>query len=367
MADKKREVQSEGSVIAMRPGLLSKTLASLIEVRRTTCLEGSPGLGKTSIYKQVVESLSERHDEPWGLIVKHLPTMQPEDFGLPLPNVDKTHIKFIVPDWFPSQDSVNSKDHEGKAKIPTYPQRGLLLFDDRNQAEYPHQKILANIIQERELHGEALAEGWTVASTGNRESDRAGANKVLTHLRNRETVLEFQADLDQWCDWAYKHNVSPEVISFLRFRPDLLTKFEAQARANPTPRAWAEGVSPILGKVPKEAEHPCIAGAVGEGAAAEFIGFLNIYRSLPDIDGIIKNPKKADIPTEPSTMYAVCGALANRAEKKTFKAILQYCERMRPEYSVITVLDSVRKDKSLGSTNEFAQWSVKFQSVISAA
>lgn len=352
---KSKEQQAADSVIALRPKLLMETICTLIELRRTVCIEGSPGLGKTTIIKQAAKLLSEKHKTEYGFILKHLPTMQPEDFGLPLPNVDKTKIKFIVPDWFPTKQAVKEK---------LFPEFGVLLMDDRNQAEAAHQKILANIVQERELHGEPLADGWTVMSTGNRQSDRAGANKVLTHLRNRETVLEFQPDLDQWCDWAYGNNIRGEVISFLRFRPELLSSFDPQRDANPTPRSWAEGVSPILGNVPRAAEHACVAGAVGEGPAVEMMAFLKIYRDLPDPDEIIKNPKNAIVPKEPATMYALCGALAQRANKENFGRIIEYTHRMDAEYSVITVMDICRKDQTLGSTTEFAKWATKYQDVL---
>lgn len=355
---KANKEQVADSVIALRPNLLMETLTALIDVRRTVCLEGSPGLGKTSLFKQASKKLSEKYAKTrgeYGFILKHLPTMQPEDFGLPLPNADKTKIKFIVPDWFPTPQAVKDK---------LFPEYGILLMDDRNQAEAAHQKILANIVQERELHGEKLADGWTVVSTGNRQSDRAGANKVLTHLRNRETVLEFQPDLDEWCDWAYKNAVNGEVISFLRFRPGLLSEFDPQRDANPTPRAWAEGVSTILGKVPKASEHACVAGAVGAGAAVEFMSFLKIYRDLPDPDEIIRHPKTAEVPVSPSTMYALCGALAQKATKENFGNIVQYSYRIPPEFSVITVMDICRKDKSFGSTKEFSDWAMKFQDIL---
>lgn len=354
MANKKQQ-ETADSVLALRPKLLIETLEALVPLKRAVCLEGSPGLGKTSVFKQVAQRLEAKTGKPFGFILKHLPTMQPEDFGLPLPNLDKTKIKFIVPDWFPTVEAV-------KAKL--FPENGILLMDDRNQADAAHQKILANIIQERELHGEWLAHGWCVASTGNRQQDRAGANKVLTHLRNRETVLEFQPHLDQWCDWAYQNNVRPEVISYLRYRPDNLSDFDPQRDGNPTPRAWAEGVSPILGNVPAEAEHACIAGAVGAGAAVEFMGYLKIYRNLPDPDEVIKHPKTAPVPDDIATRYALCGALAHRATFENFGNIIEYCYRLDPEYSVITVMDTARRDKAFGQTPEFSKWASKYQNIL---
>lgn len=345
------------SVIALRPKLLVDTLEGLVwDIHRPVCLEGSPGLGKTSVFKQLAKRLGEKHKVKFGFVLKHLPTMQPEDFGLPLPNVDKTKIKFIVPDWFPTQAAVDAG---------LFPKYGILLMDDRNQAEAAHQKILANIVQERELHGEKLAEGWTVGSTGNRQSDRAGANKVLTHLRNRETVLMFQPDLDEWCDWAYQNDIRPEVISFLRFRPNFLSDFDAQREdGNPTPRAWAEGVSPILGRVPVASEYACVAGAVGEGAGSEFMAFLKIFRDLPDPDEIIKDPKRAPVPENQATKYALCGALSQRATYANFGNIIEYTHRLEPEYSVITVMDAARRDKGFGSTTEFAKWAAKYQNIL---
>lgn len=352
---KSNEQKAAESVIALKPKLLMETIKTLIKLRRTVCIEGSPGLGKTAIVKQAVKLLEKETGKQYGFVLKHLPTMQPEDFGLPLPNVDKTKIKFIVPDWFPTPEAV---------KQGLFPEYGVLLMDDRNQADSAHQKILANIVQERELHGERLADGWSVMSTGNRQSDRAGANKVLTHLRNRETVLEFQPNLDEWCSWAYANSVVPEVISFLRFCPNLLSDFDPQRDANPTPRAWAEGVSPILGKVPAAAEHACVAGAVGEGPAVELMAFVKVYRDLPDPDEVIKHPKAAEVPKNPATLYALCGALAHRATKQNFKNIIEFTHRLPPEYSVITIMDICKKDETFGGTDEFATWATKYNDIL---
>ncbi len=46
------------------------------------------------------------------------------------------------------------------------------------------------------------------------------------------------------------------------------------------PRAW-QLVGDVLAKTPPTLLHHVIAGCVGEGVAAEFIGFLRLYRELP--------------------------------------------------------------------------------------
>lgn len=322
----------------MKSSLVFQTLVSLFPLRRTVAIEGAPGGGKTSIVHDVARHLGV------PVIERHMPTMLVEDFGVPYPDGNGS-FRYHLPDWFPVK---------GEA-----PEQGILLFDDRNQASPDLQKVLANICQARTLHGVPLPDGWMVVSTGNRQSDRAGANRVLSHLRNRETVIEYDTDLDSWTAWAVSHGVRPEVVAFIRFRPDLLHDFDPQRDQNPTPRSWVEGVSALLGHIPAEAEYDCFKGAVGEGAATEFMGFLRLYRDLPDIDGIIADPVGAVVPSDPTTLYALAGALAYRASRDNFEAIMTYADRMPPEFAVLLVSTALKRDTGIVSHPVFAAWAAK--------
>lgn len=329
----------------MRPSLLSSTLISLISINRTTAIEGPPGGGKTTIARGVAKSLGLHYIE------RHLPTMLVEDFGIPVLGGDS--LQYQIPDWFPAK---KSKWDDGKG--------GVLCFDDRNQAGADIQKVLANICQARNLHGVELADNWTVISTGNRQQDRAGANRVLSHLSDRETTLEFDTHLDDWSSWALNNGVKPEVVAFLRFRPNLLHDFDAQRNKNSTPRSWVEGVSNVLGVVPFEAEYDCFKGAVGEGAAAEFVGFMKIYRKLPNPDAILMNPDTSDVPSDPATLYALSGAISNRISQSNVDRAVTYLSRCPAEFSVLAMSMAVRRDPTVTATKGFITWSVKHQSVL---
>jgi hypothetical protein len=177
-------------------------------------------------------------------------------------------------------------------------------------------------------------------------------------------VLELETHLDDWTGWALNNGVKPEVVSFIRFRPNLLHDFDAQRDQNATPRSWVEGVSDVLGTVPAEAEFECFKGAVGEGAAAEFVGFVRIFRKLPNPDAILLNPTTSDVPTDPATLYALSGALAQRATEGNFERVCQYVERMPAEFSVLTVSYAARRNPDLANTQAFTQWSLKHQDVL---
>jgi hypothetical protein len=43
-----------------------------------------------------------------------------------------------------------------------------------------------------------------------------------------------------------------------------------------------------------------IQGSVGNGVAAEFIGFLNLFHLLPAIDEILLTPTGVPLPSDPS-------------------------------------------------------------------
>ena len=328
----------------MRASLLKETIKSLFPIQRTICIEGSPGGGKTTIVQQAAEELGV------PCIERHMPTMLVEDFGILFPETGSDMLHYKLPEWFPVK---------GKA-----PERGILLFDDRNQAGPDLQKVLANICQARNLHGVSMPDGWQVISTGNRQSDRAGANRVLSHLRNRETAYELETHLDDWTVWAINNNVKSEVVSFIRFRPNLLHDFDPQRDQNATPRAWVEGVSDVLGTVPAEAEFESFKGAVGEGAAAEFVGFVRIFRKLPNPDAILLNPSTSDVPSDPATLYALSGALAQRATEGNFERMCTYSERMPPEFSVLTVSYAARRNPDLANTQAFTKWSINHQNVL---
>lgn len=307
-------------------------------VRRPIYVVSSPGLGKTQIAYQAAKEMGI------GFKAIHAPLLQPEDYGFPVISADKSDVNFIV----------------SSAKFPlvgsSCPETGVLLIDELPQADNGAQKILANLIQEREIHGQMLKPGWIIIATGNRTTDRAGASRLLTHLKNRVTEIELEASLDDWTQWAIENGIATEVISFLRFRPDLLNAFDSQNETNPTPRAWSEGVAAALGVVGPALEFPVFKGDVGEGAASEFCAFLQVFRELPSPDAILMNPESIEVPNKPNILYALCGALANKVTEVNFGRAMKYVSRMPEEFTVLFVRDAIRRKPAIQSCKEFISW-----------
>lgn len=313
----------------------ARHLASII---RPLYAEGMPGVGKTEIPKQAAAEMKI------DCRVIHAPLLQPEDYSFPVISVDRQNVTFVV----------------AKEKFPIEGSEcgdvGILIIDELAQADANAQKILRNLIQAREIHGHKLKKGWSIIATGNRVIDRAGANRLLSHLSNVLTRVTLEPNLDDWTQWALANGVRPEVVAFIRFKPDLLSNFDPNQEINATPRAWTEGVSAALGAIDPTMELTVFSGDVGQGPASEFLAFLKIYRKLPSPDAIIMSPEKAVVPDDLSTLYALCGALSHRTAPDNFGRIMKYIKRIPAEFGVLYVKDAIARCPEIQQSKDFIAW-----------
>jgi hypothetical protein len=214
----------------------------------------------------------------------------------------------------------------------------------------------------RRVNGHVLSDNVVFVAATNRRTDRAGVSGILEPVKSRfNTIIELEAHLDDWCTWAIANDIAPELIAFLRFQPDLLCKFQASADLTncPVPRTWSHvakilklGLSPTI-------QSAAIAGAVGEGAAVEFLAFLRLYQELPSVDAILLDPDSTAIPENPATLYALAGALAHRTTEANFGRVARFADRMvqagRGEFAVLTVRDAMNRTPKIVNTQAFVK------------
>ena len=154
--------------------------------------------------------------------------------------------------------------------------------------------------------------------------------------------LDFEVDIQEWSEWAIQAAIRPEVIAFLRFRLELLSQFDRDANAFPSPRVLGICIPHSQhGRADSGFEHELFAGAVGTAAATEFSGLLRMFRELPTIDAILANPRTEPVPENAATQYAVASALAHCASDSNFGRIRAYLDRMPTEFQVLCVGDAI--------------------------
>ena len=108
-----------------------------------------------------------------------------------------------------------------------------------------------------------------------------------------------------------------------------------------------------------------VAGASGDGFAAEFMAFLGMVNKLPRIEDIIAKPSEIEVPSEPALKYAISTALAMKATVSNIDNIMIYLERMSKEFQVLCIKDSLRRDGSLMNTKAMVTWSVNNFGILS--
>ena len=232
------------------------------------------------------------------------------------------------------------------------------------------------LVLDRKLGEYTLPDDWVVIAAGNPASERGVHFAMPRPLRNRFVHLDLEPDLDDWCRWAVKAQVRPEIIAFLRFKPELLHTADATSDANawPTPRSW-EMASQVLCGIARrqktmllsgtsEFEAQLLDGTVGPAAASELVAFLRLFRQLPSIDEILLNPATATVPEEPSAQIAIATALGRVLSDSSVGRGLTYLDRMPTEMRVMAVRDAAARDTAITHTPEFVRFGVEYREVI---
>lgn len=251
------------------------------DVKHSIFLWGPPGIGKSSIMRKVAQNNDLEY------IDLRISQLAPTDIR-GLPYIENGQAHFAPPSFLPVKN------------------QGILAVDEFNMASPSMMGIAQQLILDRQVGDYKVPDGWFIVAAGNRVKDRAAVSQMPAPVANRFIHFNVEANLESWKEYAIVKGIDEQIISFLNFRQQLLFNFNKNATAWPSPRSW-EFANSLL-KVGLSIE-----SAVGEGAAAEFNAYQTVYSKLPDIDQILTG-EEIEVPTEPSLMYAICGALISRAK-----------------------------------------------------
>jgi len=304
---------------------------------------GAPGGGKSACARDVVTELGITN------VVEFTASLRDPVDVLGTPNNTGEYTR-----WVPPEEFYNLREGTG---------RSALILEELSDAPIPMQNALCGVIYDRRAGNLKLTDNLFIIATGNRTEDKSGANRITSKLANRTRRFDFQENIDDWTEWALDHDMDPVLIQFLRFRPGLLSDFDANRFANPTPRAW-ERVNLIPASLDSGLFFDNVSGEVGEGAAAEYTGFRRIYMSLPDVDSILLDPAGADVPQDPATLYALTGALARKSTKDNFDRVSKYLSRMSPEFNVMATKDAIKLQPTIKHSRAFVEWASKNAEVL---
>ena len=305
----------------MKPSRVQEVLGQLLKKKWPVFLWGPPGVGKSSVVRQVVE------EQKWELRDVRASLLDPTDLrGIPYVNEGTAH-------WAPPSFLPNDPDS-----------KGVLFFDELNAAPPLVQASLYQLTLDRRIGEYVLPKGWRILAAGNRAEDRSVVYRMPAALSNRFTHLDFEADFDDWRNWANQKELHPLVIGFLGMRRELL--FEAPldgSRAFPTPRSWeilsdhlkSLGFTTLMDEV--------AVGTVGEAAAIESSGFRQNALTEEQVENLLRDPENEKLPEGLGDLYALLSYLTTQANKASVrKAAGKLLSRLPVEMSVLLVRDLLK-------------------------
>ncbi|MES2923143.1 MAG: ATP-binding protein [Verrucomicrobiota bacterium] len=331
----------------MKPSELKKNLSVAFSSQLKFLIKGQPGIGKTDIVHEAAR------DSGSDVVLMHPAVSDPVDFkGLPA-------IVNNLAEFLPYGQLRKLVE----ASKPT-----VCFIDDIGQAPHAVQAALMQLIQAREIDGQKISDLVTFCGATNDSSHMAGVTSILEPVKSRwHSIVTLEADQIEWVRWAKKANLREEILAFVMFRGmDVLCNFKPtrDLTNSPSPRTVTNAARLFgAGLYSREA----LAGAAGEGWASEFLGFLQVYRTMPDPDDCLKNPKTAPVPSreDASTLYALAVAISLRTTKANFANAAEYLKRLPKEHEVFAIRDALNRESDLQNTGTFTQWAVANVEVLS--
>jgi len=238
--------------------------------RRASMLWGTRGVGKSSVVRQVAEHFNV------PLIDLRLTTIEPVDIRGAIYADDEQH-KTV---WFPPEF------------LPTADQReGILFLDELTAADQRLQISAYSLILDRRVGHYLLPDGWQVVAAGNASFHGAVSHDMGTALADRMFHFNVQTVIDAFLDHAVANDFAPEVMAYLKVRPDKLDDTQTQLANDhligASPRGWEDISNVIRASISEEAKRVFVQGRIGAANAAEFFGVLKEIQAGVDVVALL--------------------------------------------------------------------------------
>lgn len=319
---------------------LESLLGFMFENNLPVLIKGAPGIGKSDIVTQAASKIG------YDLIISHPVVADPTDYkGLPFA-VDGKAV------FLPFGDL----ERLLVAKKPV-----IYFLDDLGQATSAVQSAVMQLLLARQINGHKISEKVRFVAATNRRSDKANVSGILEPVKSRfASIVELEVSTKDWVEWAWKNNMPFNLISFIEFKPDMLSNFVAtrDIENSPSPRTVSYVGKMVNAGIPNGLQFEVVKGAAGEAFAHEYLAFVKCYMNLPTVSEIIKNPSGAKLPDNVSGKYAITGALTDAMDAKNIPSIIVYLKRLGNELTVACLKNASLRKPEVTSTKEFIQWAM---------
>jgi MoxR-like ATPase len=350
----------------MKPSKALQIMKSVLKGGNTPFLIGGTGVGKSAVVRQLVDELAgdrevvvdciNPDDSQFGFIDFRLSMYESVDLG-GLPYIDSEGDSDLA---------MQKRAFLGNLPVSG---AGIMFFDEYGQSHSSMQAVAGQINYERRIGEYCLPDGWKIICASNRHTDRAGSNKLPSHVIGRTSIIDFEHDTNDWLDWAIRNDVHEDILGFITYQPEWLNSFDAKVLTpQPSPRSWTRLSDTLKTKPPEELLQAIAETDVGETAAIEFHTFVSLKLNVPNLDDIV-NGEDVEIADSNGLMYATIVGLVSVIKDASdlkvneyFENALAYIDKFpTPEYGIFFVRSICSSRAELRETATYASFKVKHQ------
>ncbi len=302
------------SIAAAKAALLEQFADPLLR-RRATMLWGTRGVGKSSIVRQV----AEQHGVP--LVDLRLTTIEPVDIrGAIYADDERGQTVWFPPEFLPTADTPE----------------GILFLDELTAADQRLQISAYSLILDRRVGNYELPSGWLVVAAGNASFHGAVSHDMGTALADRMFHFNIQTAIDAFLDHALENDFAPEVMAYLKVRPDRLDDTDSQVAndhlVGASPRGWEDISNVLRADISDSVRRLFVQGRIGAANAAEFFGVLRELEASVDVTRLLAaapGPETAELlPRSLDSLYGlIYGLVAAAREPQPMRRSLEIVDQ----------------------------------------
>ncbi len=334
----------------MKASDITKVIDRLIDKKLPVFIWGAPGIGKSSIVKQIAEA------KDLAFLDLRLSLLDPTDLkGIPFFNAETQEGVWAKPSFLPSDPD----------------SRGILFLDEINTAPPAVQASAYQLILDRKVGEYELPKGWSIVAAGNRENDRGVVYKMPPPLANRFVHFEMEVDFDDWKAWAYGAGVETSIIGYLAYDKSMLFTFDptSNEKAFATPRSWEYVDSIVKAGIDSDLILDSISGAVGREAAVGYSSFKKVMRKLPDLnsilDGTLTELEEDDPKVQMALAVGLVNALRDAPGDEAITHVLRFSMQLPGEFAIMLVKDMQHNGLDVEGSEAWGEWVRKFAYLLS--
>jgi L-fucose mutarotase/ribose pyranase (RbsD/FucU family) len=335
-------------------------LIATIGHHRTVLLRGEPGIGKSTVLKNLQAMLGNEYD----YIYADCPVMDVSDVVMRIPNHETKSLESYVSELFKLDN----------------PKPKIIMLDEVTKANKLLQVIFTRLMLERTVGDVKLPTESIVFATGNNVSD--GVNdSISAHVLNRLCVINVRKpDAKRWGVWATDNNVSRVIRAWVAMNPSCLASYLDGGQENNgyifdpakpitsfvTPRSLvgADEVVKNTDKLGKYVTQAALAGLCGGAFAESVSAFMSMEKEWVKVQDILADPDNVGIPEKPAVLFhAMFSAVDVIETQDELSSFMKFVRRIKSEeiqncfYSM--VFESKRTAKLARNNADLRDWGVK--------